>query len=165
MSQLQTMTPVTNNASAGKAWLRALELTAPIARNPERVLSTVIEELAVQWGDTPALLSDRECMTYRALAARVHQYARWALDAGVAKGDVVCLLMTNRPEYIAIWLGITSVGGVVSLLNTNLPGLSLAHCIQVVSPKHLIASTEFSSQVTAALSDACGGAENLDPRR
>jgi len=111
----------------------------------------VIEELALQWGDTPALLSDRECMTYRALAARVNQYARWALDAGIAKGDVVCLLMTNRPEYIAIWLGITSVGGVVSLLNTNLPGLSLAHCIQVVSPKHLIASTEFSSQLTAAL--------------
>ncbi len=151
MSQLQTMTPVTTNASAGKAWLRALEMTAAIARNPERVLSTVIEELAHQWDDTPALLSDRECMTYRALAARVNQYARWALDAGIAKGDVVCLLMTNRPEYIAIWLGITSVGGVVSLLNTNLPGLSLAHCIQVVSPKHLIVSTEFLSQVTAAL--------------
>ncbi len=151
MSDVQTMTPVTTNASAGKAWLRALELTAPIAGNPERVLSTVIEELAVQWGDAPALLSDRECLTYRALAARVNQYARWALDAGVAKGDVVCLLMTNRPEYIAIWLGITSVGGVVSLLNTNLPGLSLAHCIHLVSPKHLIVSKEFSSQIAAAL--------------
>jgi fatty-acyl-CoA synthase len=156
VTQVQTMTPVTTNdstgkASAGKSWLRALELTAPIARSPERVLSTVIEELAAQWGDTPALLSDRECMTYRALAARINQYARWALDAGVAKGDVVCLLMTNRPEYIAIWLGITSVGGVVSLLNTNLPGLSLAHCIHVVSPKHLIVSTELASQVAAAL--------------
>ncbi len=89
-------------------------------------------------GDTPALLSDRECMTYRALAERSNQYARWALEQGLAKGDVVCLLMTNRPEYFAIWLGITSVGGVVSLLNTNLVGPSLAHCIDVVSPKHLI---------------------------
>ena len=53
MIEAQTMTPVKSNASAGKAWLRALELTAPIARNPERVLSTVIEELAVQWGETP----------------------------------------------------------------------------------------------------------------
>ena len=151
MSETLTMPPVKSNASAGKAWLRALQLTAPIARNRERVLSTVIEELAAQLGDTPALLSDRESMTYGALAARVNQYARWALDAGIAKGEVVCLLMTNRPEYIAIWLGITSVGGVVSLLNTNLPGLSLAHCIQVVSPKHLIVSTEFSSQVAEAL--------------
>ncbi len=70
---------------------------------------------------------------------------------GIAKGEVVCLLMTNRPEYLAIWLGITSVGGVVSLLNTNLPGLSLAHCIHVVSPKHLIASAEYAGQVAAAL--------------
>jgi fatty-acyl-CoA synthase len=145
------MTSVNTNGSAAKAWLRALELTAPIARAPDRVLSTVIEDLAAQWGDAPSLLSDRECLTYRALAARVNQYARWALDAGIAKGEVVCLLMTNRPEYMAIWLGITSIGGVVSLLNTNLPGPSLAHCINLVLPKHIIVAAEFSGQWSAAL--------------
>ena len=145
------MASVNGNGHAGKAWLRALELTAPIARNRDRVMSTVIEELAAGRGDTPALLSNRECMTYRELSARVNQYARWALDAGIAKGEVVCLLMSNRPEYLAIWLGITSVGGVVSLLNTNLPGPSLAHCINVVSPTHLIVAAEFSSQLTTTL--------------
>jgi non-ribosomal peptide synthetase component F len=83
----------TVNNSAARAWLRALELTAPIARTPDRVISTVIEELAVQWGDAPSLLSERECLTYRGLAERVNQYARWALDAGIAKGEVVCLLI------------------------------------------------------------------------
>ena len=34
------------NDSPAKAWLRALELTAPIARHPDRILPTVIEELA-----------------------------------------------------------------------------------------------------------------------
>ena len=43
--------------------------------------------------------------------------------------------MPNRPEYMAIWLGMTSVGGVVALLNTNLVGASLAHCIRAVGPK------------------------------
>jgi fatty-acyl-CoA synthase len=145
------MRPINSNDSASKAWLRALELTAPIARNPHRVISTVIEELAAQRGDAPSLLSDRECLTYRALAARVNQYARWAIDAGIAKGETVCLLMTNRPEYMAIWLGITSVGGVVALLNTNLPGPSLAHCINVVSPKHIIVASEFSGQWNATM--------------
>ncbi len=64
--------------------------------------------------------------------------------------------MTNRPEYMAIWLGITSVGGVVSLLNTNLPGPSLAHCINVVSPKHLIVAAEFYEQWCATLPDLSG---------
>ena len=41
-------------------------------------------------------------MTYGQLSRRMNQYARWALDQGVAKGDVIGLLMTNRPEYLAI---------------------------------------------------------------
>jgi fatty-acyl-CoA synthase len=140
-SETSAVTPV--GVSPAKAWLRALELTAPIARNRYRVLPTVIEEVAARMGDAPALLSDRESLTYAALVHRANQYARWALDQGLAKGDVVCLLMTNRPEYFAIWLGIASVGVAVSLLNTNLVGASLAHCIRIVSPKHIVVSAEF----------------------
>ena len=151
MNSLETIAPAPTSVSPGKAWLRALELTAPIARNRNRILSTVIEERAAQLGDTPALLSDRECMTYGQLSQRINQYARWALDQGVAKGEVVGLLMTNRPEYLAIWLGISSVGGIVALLNVNLTGSSLAHCVNVASPKLLIAASEFAGQLVAAL--------------
>jgi fatty-acyl-CoA synthase len=151
VNSLETIAPAVSSVSPGKAWLRALELTAPIARNRDRILSTVIEERAAQIGDTPALLSDRESLTYGQLSQRINQYARWALDQGIAKGEVVGLLMTNRPEYLAIWLGITSVGGIVSLLNVNLTGPSLAHCVNVVSPKHLIAASEFAGQLATAL--------------
>jgi len=137
--------------SPAKAWLRALEMTAPITRNRHRTLPTVIEEVAARMEDAPALLSDRESLTYSALAQRANQYARWALEQGLAKGDVVSLLMTNRPEYFAVWLGITSVGAVVSLLNTNLVGDSLAHCIRIVSPTQIIVSAEFVDTLTDVL--------------
>jgi fatty-acyl-CoA synthase len=137
--------------SPSHAWLHAIELTAPIPRHRHRILSAVIEEVAARAGDAPALLSDRETLTYCELARRANRYARWALDQGLAKGDVVCLLMTNRPEYFAVWLGITSVGVVVSLLNTNLVGSSLAHCIRIVSPKRIIASAEFVDTLTVVL--------------
>jgi fatty-acyl-CoA synthase len=156
MISAETLAPVAADASAGGAWLRALELTTPIARNRERVLSTVIEERASQAGDSPALLSDGGSMTYRELDRRVNQYARWALEAGIAKGQVVCLLMNNQPEYLAIWLGITSVGGVVSLLNTNLPGLSLARCIEIVSAQHVIVSTELAARLAGAIAAMAG---------
>jgi fatty-acyl-CoA synthase len=148
--------PAGRNRSPAQAWLRALELTAPIVKTPDRILSTVIEDLAGNVGEAPALLSDGECLTYRALAERSNRYARWALDRGLVKGDVVCLLMPNRPEYMAIWLGITSVGGVVGLLNTNLAGPSLAHCINLVAPKHLIVAAELMDPLTAALPDLAG---------
>ncbi|MGC2163419.1 MAG: long-chain-acyl-CoA synthetase [Silvibacterium sp.] len=144
------MEPV-DTGSTAKAWLRALELTAPISRNRDRIISTVMEDLAEHSGDAPALLSDRESLTYSELVARQNQYARWALDRGVEKDDVVCLLMTNRPEYFAVWLGISSVGGVTALLNTNLAGPSLSHCINVVRPKHMIVAAEFIEALTTAL--------------
>ena len=107
--------------------LRTLRMTAPIVRNPTRIFPAVIDELAERYGDKPALLSDRETFSYRALAERSHRYSRWALAQGLAKGDVVALLMPNRPEYLAIWLGLTHVGATVALLNTNPPAASLAY--------------------------------------
>jgi len=141
---------------AAKAWVRALELTAPIPKNPDRVLSTVIDELAEKFGEAPALLSDRERLTYRTLAERANRYARWALDQSVRKGDAVCLFMPNRPEYMAIWLGITRIGGIVSLLNTNLLGPSLAHCINIVEPKHIIVAAELIEALATALPSRVG---------
>jgi fatty-acyl-CoA synthase len=142
--------------STATAWSRALELTAPIVDNPGRLLSTVIAEHAGLNGEAPALTSDHERLTYRALTARANRYARWALDQNVAKGDVVCLVMNNRPEYMAIWLGITSVGGVVSLVNTNLTGASLAHCLNIAAPRHIIVSAELVDAVSAVLPDLVG---------
>jgi fatty-acyl-CoA synthase len=136
--------------SAAKAWLRALAATAPIAAHPQRTLPALIEELAETFGDAPALLSDRESLTYRELAGRANRYARWALELGVARGDVVCLMMPNRPEYLAIWLGVTRIGGIVSLINTSLSGAALAHCINIVRPKHIIVAAELIAAVEGA---------------
>jgi fatty-acyl-CoA synthase len=137
--------------SALRDWVRALEAMAPIAGNPQRILPCVIEELSQTRGETPALLSARECLTYRALTERANRYARWALDQSLAKGEAVCLIMPNRPEYMAVWLGITAVGGVVSLVNTNLRGASLAYCIDIVTPKHIIVAAELIDEFRSAL--------------
>src|SRR3954451_2074868 len=138
-------------ASAAQAWLRALEMTAPIGANPIRILPVVVQELAAKFEDAPALISERECFSHRQLAERMNRYARWALHHNVAPGEVVALLMPNRPEYLAIWLGISAVGGVVSLLNTNLVDRSLAHCINVVAPKHIIVAAELADALDTAL--------------
>jgi fatty-acyl-CoA synthase len=128
--------------SPAKAWQRALEATAPIAANPTRTLPAILDELADRHRDAPALISEHATLSYRALAARANRYARWALAHGVAKGDAVCLMMPNRPDYMAAWLGITRVGGVVALINTNLTERSLAHCVDIAMPRHVIVAAE-----------------------
>ena len=137
--------PVTSaghNTSYTKDWLRALEKTAQVGVDHRRIFPIAIEDVADRFGTAPALLSHEEKFTFADLTQRTNRYARWAIAHGIKKGDVVGLLMPNRPEYLAIWLGITSVGGVVALLNTNLVGQGLAHCIDITSPKHVIIDAE-----------------------
>jgi fatty-acyl-CoA synthase len=129
--------------------LRALKMTTPIGKNPTRIFPDAIHDLAEKYGDAPALLSERENFTYRTLSERANRYARWALRENIGKGETVCLLMPNRPEYMAIWIGVTHVGGVVALLNTNLVGPSLAHCIDLVEAKHIIVGAELLQAFSA----------------
>ena len=143
---------VARGAGTGaRAWLRALELTATIAERPSRILPAVIDELAARDGEAPALLAERERLTFGALVAQSNRYARWALERGLAPGESVGLLMSNRPEYLAIWLGLTRVGVVVALLNTHLAGASLAHAIDVVTPRHVIVGAELLATLRGAL--------------
>jgi fatty-acyl-CoA synthase len=135
--------------SAAKAWQRALEMTAPIGRDPARTLPVVIDAVADEFGASPALLSDAECLNYRDLSDLSKRYAGWALRHGVGKGDVVALMMPNCPQYMAIWLGIVRVGGVVALVNTNLVGPSLRHSIEIVAPKHVIVGAALLDAVAA----------------
>ncbi|MFZ0609863.1 MAG: long-chain-acyl-CoA synthetase [Xanthobacteraceae bacterium] len=136
--------------SALHDWVRALETTATIAGKPHRILLDAIEDAAAHHADAEALISEHATLTYRALVELSRRYARWALDQRLAKGETVCLMMQNRPDYLAIWLGITTVGGVVSLLNTQLRGPALAHCIDIVAPKHVIVAGDLVTQFNSA---------------
>jgi fatty-acyl-CoA synthase len=138
MSRISSYPP-SNDRSGSRAWLRALEMTSKIEMQPLRIFPRVVEILGENFGQAPALFSLAEDFSHAQLAARMRRYARWALAQGVNKGDVVALLMPNRAEYLAIWLGITRIGGVVALINTNLGGPALAHCLTVAAPRHVIA--------------------------
>src|ERR1700750_2735999 len=128
------------DASASRAWLRALEMTAKIEDAPSRILPAVIQELGARFGEAPALIAPCESFSHAHLAARTNQVSRWALAQNIRKGDTVCLLLPNCPDYLALWLGITAIGGIVALLNTTRRGEARGHCIAAAAPSHIIAA-------------------------
>ena len=152
-----------SGAQVARDWVRALETTARLG-TPGNTLAAVVAGMAEARADAPALIGDSGQLSYAALAARINQYARWAGEQGIAPGEVVALLMPNRPEYVAIWLGLTQAGCVVALLNTNLTGDALAHCIRSARARHVIADASLASPSGEArwwLHDA-GMAADLD---
>ena len=160
-----------SKAQPAQDWARALETIGRATRDPERILTRAIAEWACRYGDAPALLSDREDFSFRALQARMNQYSNWALDAGVAPGETVALLMGNRPEYFAIWLGLIQVGAIVALLSPGLSGPSLIHALTVARARRVIVAAENAARCMETLADQQGvevwihGAGGSDVRR
>lgn len=64
---------------------------------------------------------------------------------GVTKGQTVALLVTNCPQYPALWLGIGRLGAITPLINTNQRGRTLLHSINVAECSAVIYSEEFQS--------------------
>ena len=123
--------------SANADWARALQRTAGVAPASTRTLARVVDENATRHGDRPALIGEASSLTFRDLAARSNRVSRWALAQGLAPGDRVALIMHNQPDYVAIWLGLSRVGVVTALINTQLVGAGLAHCL-AVADSHLV---------------------------
>ena len=137
-------------------------------------ISDIVEATAHKSPESLAILfQDRE-VSYRVLDENANRYARWAQNQGLAKGDVVALLMENRPEYIFAWLGMAKIGVVTALIITNLRGAPLAHSISISGARHAIVGSELATNFTAAgplmenapqawlTADEGAAAENLD---
>jgi len=148
-----------NKRSPLKAWVRALERTAVIERDRTLTLPALLARLADRFGDAPALVGADSVLSYRALAAAGNRYARWGLARGLGAGDVVCLVMANCPDYMAIWLGLSGIGVTVALINTNLKGELLAHSLNLVAPRYVIAGASLSEAVSEVRARLTGGVE------
>lgn len=148
-------------ASALSGWIGALHRTSAIDAQPARTFPLVIDELAASHGDAPALIGERSSLSYAELAALQNRIARWALSLGLGHGETVALVMRNCPEYLAIWLGLSRVGVRVALINTNLRGRGLAHCIAAATPRLVIAEPHFAPVLDEALADVAAPKPDL----
>jgi fatty-acyl-CoA synthase len=133
---------------ARDAWLRALAKTATIGERGT-TLPVLIDCLAGQFTAAPALVSAEASMSYGQLGVRCNQYSRWGIGRELKRGDAVALLMSNCAEYLAIWLGLTRIGVVVALVNSQLAGDVLAHSIKIAESKYLIVGADLASRVAA----------------
>jgi len=108
-----------------------------------------VEENAARFGHRPALLFEDRTVTWEELNRMANRFAHYFRDLGIAKGDAVSLIMENRIEFLAVLTALHKLGAVVALINTNLRGQPLIHCITVASSRLCV----FGEELTAALSD------------
>lgn len=83
--------------------------------------------------------------TFREVNDLSNRIANIFQQNGYKKGDVVGLFMENRPEFVAIWLGLSKIGVIIPLINTNQRQASLIHSIEIAKCQALIYGESLAS--------------------
>jgi acyl-CoA synthetase (AMP-forming)/AMP-acid ligase II len=78
------------------------------------------------------------CYTWQQTYDRVHQFSQWFLQQGVKPGDLVAFYLTNSAEFIQAWLGLWAIGASPAMINYNLTGKALIHCLKVSGARLLL---------------------------
>ncbi|KAI4498643.1 hypothetical protein M0802_006349 [Mischocyttarus mexicanus] len=92
------------------------------------------------------IFEDKE-WTYRQLEEFSNRIGRYFCTRLLSRGDSVALVMESRPEYIGTWLGLSKVGFVGALINTNLRQEVLIHSIKTANCKALIYGSELKDAI------------------
>ncbi|HEX3483499.1 MAG TPA: AMP-binding protein, partial [Micropepsaceae bacterium] len=142
---------VNREATYIAAVARTLMLTHGVRPDAKVTIADWTERWARERPTSPAILHEERIVSWVELDAGANRFARWAQAAGLRKGEVVTLLMENRPEYVMAWLGLLKAGVVGALVNTNLTGQALSHSITIAGAKHLILSGELVANYNTAL--------------
>lgn len=105
-------------------------------------LMSQFERHAASFPARPFLLFEDRQFTYGQANALINQHAHSYRALGIGRGDVVALLLDNRPEFLWHLFGLHKVGAIASLINTHLVGEGLAHAIHICQPRHVVVGAE-----------------------
>jgi len=121
---------------------RLLKRIKPITLDSDVLVCDDIEEAVDKFPDNVALEDETRRLTYRELDALANRYAHWAKARNLKRSDVIALVMHNRVEYLAAWFGFSKVGVATALINTNLTGQALAHCLTISNAFNVVTDQE-----------------------
>lgn len=108
-----------------------------------------LEANAQRFKDHSALIFEGQQLTWSELNTLANRYASAMKAEGLNRGDNVSVMMENRVEFLALLMGLNKIGVTAGLLNTNLTGKSLIHCITVTESKKCI----FGEEVIESMQD------------
>ncbi|MEM7020908.1 MAG: AMP-binding protein, partial [Pseudomonadota bacterium] len=134
----------------GRTYHDTLPRLSKLRLNSSDTVADLLEQQAKKYPQNVAIYFEKQRITYREYDSAANRFANWARAQGLKRGDTVALLMHDRPEFLFAWLGMAKLGIVTALLNDNLHGHSLTHCLEVVDAKLLILDSTLADEWHAA---------------
>lgn len=95
------------------------EFFRPSLDYPHIPYDKILTHGATNYPENVAIVYRDNNITFRELEALTNRFANALLSLGIKQGDKVCLLMTNRPEFIISFYAVARIGAVVSAMNPS----------------------------------------------
>lgn len=122
--------------------VRVKKTLAPRPLSTHDSLVLRMEQVAARIPDKRALIFEGRTLTWREVNAGANRYAHALQNIGIKRGDTVSMIMENRTEFVLVLAALHKLGAVASLINTNLKGKSLLHCMGITGARHCIFGEE-----------------------
>jgi citronellyl-CoA synthetase len=120
-----------------------------------------VERTTALFPDRKAVIFEGRTQTWRELNAHANRYAAALRAQGLVRGDAVSIIMENRIEFLATLIALNKLGVIAALINTNLTGKPLIHCIKITRSKLCIFGEERLEAISQVRSDPeLAGIEN-----
>lgn len=81
-----------------------------------------IESKVEKKPDKPFLFFEDEVISYERFDQKINQVANGLLDIGVTKGDRICIMLPNVPEFLYTWFALMKIGAVMVPVNIAFQG-------------------------------------------
>ncbi|KAK8031572.1 hypothetical protein PG990_001306 [Apiospora arundinis] len=98
----------------------------------------LLEDICRKHSSERAIWSRARIVTYKELYEMSAKYAQWLLEEGIRPGDLVAVYLLNSVEFFAVMFACHCIGASPALINYNLEGRPLQHCLDVCESKVLI---------------------------
>ncbi len=119
-------------------------------------LHRALERAAARLGARDAVLVGDDRFSFADLDGRSNAVARHLAGCGVARGDRVAVMMTNRVEFVLVVNAVSKLGAASVLLSPAWKSLEVTHAIGLTAPTHAVADEPGSALLAEVL-----GAEHV----
>ncbi len=147
------MVDASTSRPASRSYVQT-ELFRPSLQYPSHPYDEILTRTAERFPEHAGVIFQNINLSYRELNALVDSFANALLDLGIQKGQKVCLLMTNRPEFLISWFAIARIGATISPMNPAYKEREIAYQLGNSEAVAIVVQQELLPQVQAVRTQA-----------
>ncbi|GHA98550.1 long-chain-acyl-CoA synthetase [Algimonas arctica] len=118
--------------------LRMLKSVKQVDATSNHLLADELEMRVDAFGPNIAFIEGDRTWTFDQTEDYANRVAGWCEVNNIKRGDTVAVFVSNRLEYVALWFGLTKRGVIPALINFQLAGKALAHCVNISEASHVL---------------------------